>query len=181
MACACTCGGVSPISSERGESPPGARLAVRHLRDPWVLLATGFGCGLARWAPGTIGSALGLGAWWLLLADLPLLGRLAVVAVAAAAAWGVIHQAVSKHGLGDAPAIVLDEVVGLWLALLAAPKALAPALAGFVLFRAADIAKPWPVSWADAKVKGAAGILLDDVLAGGMAAIVLAVGVRLLQ
>ena len=156
------------------------RLAVRHLRDPWVLLATGFGCGLARWAPGTLGSVLGFGVWWLLLADLPLLGRLVVVAVAAAAAWGVIHQAVRKHGFGDEPAIVLDEVIGLWLALLAAPKALAPALAGFLLFRAADIAKPWPVSWADAKVKGAAGILLDDVLAGAMAAIVLAVGLHLL-
>lgn len=165
--------------SENGESHPHARLAARHLRDPWVLLATGFGCGLAPWVPGTIGSLLGLGAWWLLLADLSLAGRLLVLALAAAAAWGVIRQAVREHSLGDEPAIVLDEVIGLWLALLAAPKALAPALAGFVLFRVADIAKPWPVSWADAKVEGAAGILLDDVLAGGMAAIVLAVGVYL--
>lgn len=154
-------------------------MTARHLRDPWVLLATGFGCGLAPWVPGTIGSLLGLGAWWLLLADCSLAGRLLVLAAAAAAAWGVIRQAVRKHGFGDEPAIVLDEVIGVWLALLAAPKALAPALAGFVLFRVADIAKPWPVSWADSTVKGAAGILLDDVLAGGMAAIVLAVGVYL--
>lgn len=165
--------------SENGESHPRARLAARHLRDPWVLLATGFGCGLAPWAPGSIGTLLGLGAWWLLLADLSLAGRLLALAVAATVAWAVIHQAVRKYALGDEPAIVLDEVIGVWLALLAAPKALAPALAGFVLFRVADIAKPWPVSWADAKVKGAAGILLDDVLAGGMAAIVLAVAVYL--
>ena len=167
-----------PIS-EHGESHPHARLAARHLRDPWVLLATGFGCGLAPWVPGTIGSLLGLGVWWLLLADLPLAGRLLALTVAAAAAWGVIRQAVRKHGFGDEPAIVLDEVIGAWLALLAAPKALAPVLAGFLLFRVADIAKPWPVSWADAKVKGAAGILLDDVLAGGMAAIVLAIAMHL--
>lgn len=154
-------------------------MTARHLRDPWVLLATGFGCGLAPWVPGTVGSLLGLGAWWLLLADCSLADRLLVLAAAAAAAWGVIRQAVRKHGFGDEPAIVLDEVIGVWLALLAAPKALAPALAGFVLFRVADIAKPWPVSWADSTVKGAAGILLDDVLAGGMAAIVLAVGVYL--
>lgn len=170
----------SPISDERESKPPPAKLAARHLRDPWVFIATGFGCGLAPWAPGTLGSALGLAAWWLLLADLPAAGRLAAVAVAGAVGFAVIRQAVKRHGLGDEPAIVLDEIVGCWVALLMAPKALAPALLGFALFRAADIVKPWPVSWADAKVKGAAGILLDDVLAGGIALGALAIGQRVL-
>ena len=75
---------------------------------------------------------------------------------------------------------MLDEVIGCWVALLMAPKALAPALVGFALFRAADIGKPWPVSWADAKVKGAAGVLLDDVLAGGIALAALAIAQHLL-
>ena len=134
-----------------------------------MFAATGFGCGLAPWAPGTVGSALGLVVWWWLLADMPLAGRLAAVAAGCALGFVAIRQAVKRHGLGDEPAIVLDEVVGCWVALLLAPKALVPALLGFVLFRVADILKPWPVSWADAKVKGAAGILLDDVLAGAIA------------
>lgn len=157
------------ISDQRDSQPPPAKLTAQHLRDPWVFAATGFGCGLAPWAPGTLGSALGLAAWWWLLADLPLAGRLAAVAAGCAVGFAAIRQAIKRHGLGDEPAIVLDEVVGCWVALLLAPKALVPALLGFVLFRVADIVKPWPVSWADAKVKGAAGILLDDVLAGGIA------------
>lgn len=164
------------ISDQREPKPPPAKLAARHLRDPWVLLATGFGSGLAPWVPGTLGSALGLAVWWWLLADLPAAGRLAAVAAGGVVGFAVIRQAVKRHGLGDEPAIVFDEIVGCWVALLMAPKALAPVLLGFALFRAADIVKPWPVSWADAKVKGAAGILLDDVLAGGIALAALAFG-----
>ena len=168
------------ISNQREPEAPRAKLAAHHLRDPWVFVATGFGCGLAPWAPGTLGSALGLAAWWWLLADLPAVGRLAAVAAGGVFGFAVIRQAVKRHRLGDEPAIVLDEVIGCWVALLMAPKALAPALVGFALFRAADIVKPWPVSWADAKVKGAAGILLDDVLAGGIALAALAIAQHLL-
>lgn len=176
MASPCVRARVLRISDQHDSKPSPAKLTARHLRDPWVFAATGFGCGLAPWAPGTLGSALGLAAWWWLLADLSAAGRLVVVAAGCAVAFVAIRQAVKRHGLGDESAIVLDEMIGCWLALLMVPKTLAPALLGFVLFRAADILKPWPVSWADAKVKGAAGILLDDVLAGGIALAALAIG-----
>ena len=139
------------------------------------MFATAGGCGLAPWAPGTVGTLLAALLWWLLLADLAVPSRLAVTLLAGAAALGVIHLAVKRHALGDDPAIVLDEVVGCWLALVAAPKAWAPVVVGVLLFRAADICKPWPVSWAERRA-GALGILLDDVVAGSMAAIALTIG-----
>ena len=65
----------------------------------------------------------------------------------------------------DPGAIVIDEVAGQWLVLVAAPlDPLAYALA-FLLFRIFDIWKPWPVRWADRHVKGGLGIMLDDILA----------------
>lgn len=151
------------------------RLGFRHLRDPSVLFATAGGCGLVPWAPGTVGTLLAALLWWLLLADLAVPSRLAVTLLAGAAALGAIHLAVKRHALGDDPAIVLDEAVGCWLALVAAPKAWAPVVIGVLLFRAADIFKPWPVSWAE-RHAGAFGILLDDVVAGAMTAIALTIG-----
>ena len=156
-------------------SPSAASLTLQHLGDPWALLATAGGCGLVPWAPGTVGTVLAALVWWLLLADLPVLSRLAITLLAGAAAFGAIHLAVKRHALGDDPAIVLDEVIGCWLALVAAPKAWGPVLIGVLLFRAADIFKPWPVSWAERRA-GALGILLDDIVAGAMAAIALCVG-----
>lgn len=139
------------------------------------MLATAGGCGLSPMAPGTVGTLLAALLWWLLLADLAVPSRFAVTLLAGAAALGAIHLAGKRHALGDDPAIVLDEVIGCWLALVAAPKSWAPVVAGVLLFRAADIFKPWPVSWAERRA-GALGILLDDVVAGAMAAIALTAG-----
>ena len=73
-------------------------------------------------------------------------------------------------GRSDPPEVVIDEVSGQLIALSVMP--LDPLAYGvaFVLFRVADIAKPWPVSWADRDVKGGLGIMLDDVFAGIYAA-----------
>ena len=61
---------------------------------------------------------------------------------------------------------VIDEVAGQWLTL--APFAPDPVtyLVGFVLFRAADIVKPWPANWADRELDGGLGVMLDDIFAG---------------
>jgi phosphatidylglycerophosphatase A len=75
--------------------------------------------------------------------------------------------------VGDASAFVLDEFVGQWVALLAAPKSLLAVVVGFALFRAFDVVKPWPVSWADRRLRGGLGVVVDDVLAGVLAAVVL--------
>ena len=66
----------------------------------------------------------------------------------------------------DPPHIVVDEVVGQWLALVLVPLTFGMYALAFILFRTFDILKPWPIRWADRKVDGALGIMLDDVFAG---------------
>jgi phosphatidylglycerophosphatase A len=82
----------------------------------------------------------------------------------------------------DHPAIVIDEIVGLWLAVLIpltlVPDALADGwllLAAFLLFRLFDIAKPWPVSQLERTLPGGWGVVLDDLAAGAMAGLCLTV------
>ena len=74
-------------------------------------------------------------------------------------------------GVHDHGGIVWDEFVGYWLTMFMAPQGWVWALIGFGLFRLLDIVKPWPISWADKQLKGGTGIMLDDVLAGIMAAL----------
>ena len=136
------------------------------------MIATGFGCGLAPVAPGTVGSILGAALWWFALADLDFYTRTAAAFAGFFLAVVIIERVVQRHGLGDEPAIVLDEVVGMWFALLYLPKSIWWVCVAFVLFRIADIAKPWPVSWADRRVEGGIGIVFDDVIAGLMALVV---------
>jgi len=162
----------SAISAEQK-----GRIAAADLKNPFVLLATGLGSGLAPAAPGTVGSVLALPIWWFLVADQPLLYQLAFVGVAAAIAVWVVDRACRAAGVGDASAFVLDEFVGQWIALVAAPKTLVWIGVAFALFRIFDIAKPWPVSWADRRLSGGLGVVLDDVFAGVLAAVVLQISV----
>lgn len=150
----------------------GPRLAPAHWRDPWVLLATGFGSGFLRPMPGTWGSLAALILWWWLLADLPWLWQLAVAAVTFGAGCWLTGRLWRRYGISDDPAIVIDEFVGLWITLLAVPATPVAMALGFVLFRAFDIAKPGPVRWADRR-PGVLGVMLDDLVAGGLAAVVL--------
>lgn len=147
------------------------RSLLAHL-DGWIAL--GFGSGLAPRAPGTAGSLAAL-LPWLVLRQLP--WPLYLVALALAFALGVwaCERAGRRIGVHDPGAFVFDEFVGQWIALI--PVLLAPwwtVAAGFVLFRLLDIAKPWPVRWADRRVGGGLGVMLDDVLAGALAALALA-------
>lgn len=134
-------------------------------RRPVALLGFGFGSGLFPWIPGTAGTAVGL-ALFPLLALLPL--DLYLLAVALAAVLGIYICGYAAHRLGvhDHPGIVFDEFVGLWIALALVPREWPWLLAGFFLFRAIDMIKPWPISWCDRSVHGGIGIMLDDVLAG---------------
>jgi phosphatidylglycerophosphatase A len=81
----------------------------------------------------------------------------------------------NEPNTADPQWIVIDEVVGLWITLSVVPLNIIWYAVGFALFRLFDIVKPWPVSWADQKVPGALGIMLDDVLAGLYAAGILLV------
>jgi phosphatidylglycerophosphatase A len=133
------------------------------------VIGTFCGAGLAPKAPGTVGSLASLVLW----APLVLLGVAwwvrASIALALFVAGTVAADAVVRaEGREDPQKIVMDEVVGMGLTLLFA-HSLASLVAGTVLFRVFDIAKPWPVSLADRRVKGGFGVMLDDVLAAGYA------------
>lgn len=134
---------------------------------PAVALAT-LGVGFLPRAPGTWGSLLALVVWWFV----PALHSTLVLGVAAGIALVlgvvVIGQIMRRFGVLDAGEIVIDEVVGMWIALLWAPAVWWVAIVAFAAFRLFDIAKPWPVSWADAQ-HTPLGVMLDDVLAGLMA------------
>jgi phosphatidylglycerophosphatase A len=131
---------------------------------PARFVATLGGVGLLRPGPGTWGSAVVL--------PLVMLGPLAclLLALAVAVAGFVAARVLAREGLEDPGWFVADEGAGMLIVLAALPH---PSLAGvavaFLLFRAFDIVKPWPVSWADAQ-PGPMGVMLDDLLAGGIAA-----------
>ncbi len=146
---------------------------------PAALLATWFGSGLLPWVPGTWGALAALPFAWLLhMAGGPLALAVAGAGLFALGCWAA-DAYVRRTGVDDPGAIVVDEVVGQWMVLLVVPLDVYLYAAAFVAFRVFDIAKPWPVRWADRYVKGGFGVMLDDVLAAGYAIAVMAVLVHL--
>ena len=159
------------------------------LAAPAGWLACGFGSGLVPLAQGTAGSLLAL-LPWLALRHLSM--PLYVLALLVAFALGVWACGVAGRAIGasDHRALVWDEFVGQWIALMpllvpgfvpSGTAALAVGmLVAFALFRLFDVWKPWPIRWLDRRVKGGLGVMVDDVLAGVFAAIVLAAGLHVL-
>ncbi|MFN3827457.1 MAG: phosphatidylglycerophosphatase A [Micavibrio sp.] len=144
-----------------------------NFKDPAIWLATWFGCGLMKPASGTWGTVgalpfgiliVAFGGFWPLCA--------AIIAVCLVGHWaaGKFEEQSGEHDNG---AIVIDEVAGMWIALLPAGLSIPHVLAAFVLFRFFDILKPWPISWADQKLPGALGVMVDDIIAGIFAALII--------
>jgi phosphatidylglycerophosphatase A len=140
------------------------------------VLATWFGAGLLPKAPGTWGSlaALPIGYAITTWGGVELLGILAIlIFIIGVWASNIIS---TEMGIVDPSEIVIDEVVGQWIALLTIPPNIILYFIAFVLFRLFDIWKPWPISWADKEIKGGLGVMLDDVFAAIFAAIILWLG-----
>jgi phosphatidylglycerophosphatase A len=168
-------------------TPPMRRPTLRFLLShPAHFIALGFGSGLPRFAPGTVGT---LWAWaafavmqlwfssatigWIILASLPV-------------GWWACSVTARDMNLADPGAVVWDEVVAFWIVLwLVTPAGLLAQAVAFGLFRYFDAAKPGPVAWADAlfKQRDAAqvrwwhagfGIILDDLVAAFCTLLVIA-------
>ena len=142
-----------------------SEINIKQLKDPVVLLAVGFGSGLAPRAPGTAGTVLAV-PLYLLMQPLPLVTYLLITTCLFIAGIWICTYAAEKLGVHDHPSIVIDEIVGYLISMIAAPAGWLPVLVGFVLFRFLDALKPWPISWFDRNVNGGLGIMLDDVIAG---------------
>jgi phosphatidylglycerophosphatase A len=133
-----------------------------------MVLATWFGCGLWPWGPGTAGSAGAVLVAWLLVRQAgwpPWMLLVLAAVVTPLGIWASTRAAIIKS-TKDPQIVVIDEVLGQWIALAAIPHWSWPwALLAFVLFRLFDMTKPWPVRQLEAW-PGGAGIVADDLGAG---------------
>jgi phosphatidylglycerophosphatase A len=122
-------------------------------------------------APGTAGSALAVLVLW----QVPFsrAGLVVFFVVVMLAGTWAAHQAERVLGVKDPGAIVIDEVAGMTLSVLAFPLTLPVLAAGFVLFRLFDVTKPFPAR-ASQRAPGGLGVMVDDLIAGLYAAIALA-------
>ena len=136
-------------------------------------IATLFGLGTVRPAPGTLATLAALPAAALLHHWAGTLGVLAGASALFGLGVAASAQCIENSEILDPPEIVIDEVVGIWLALAMVPVTPLAYGLGFALFRLFDIWKPGPVGWVDANVKGGIGIMLDDVVAGAIAGLIL--------
>jgi len=131
------------------------------------LVAAGFGLGWVPLAPGTAASLAAA----VMGAGMPRGQVASLAAVAGIGGWLAVQRVPERDA--DPGWIVVDELAGQWLALLAAPRGSAlGAAAAFALFRLFDVSKLGPVRWAERR-GGAAGVMLDDIVAGAIAAGVL--------
>lgn len=128
--------------------------------------ATWFYSGKSKFAPGTCGSLATLPFVYMIAYFYGFYGVLCfavLVSVIGIPVADIYAKAINKKDPGE---IVIDETAGQSLALLFAGTNLYLYALGFILFRLFDITKPFPVGWADRKVPGGLGIMLDDILAG---------------
>jgi phosphatidylglycerophosphatase A len=142
-----------------------------------LFTATGLGSGYSPVAPGTAGSIVGL------LLFLPLAGRpwavqLAATALVTAVGALAAHRVAQLVARKDPGLVVVDEVAGQWITFVSLPFTPAVAVAGFLLFRAMDILKPWPARALE-RLPGGIGIMADDVAAGIYAQLLLRVGLAI--
>ena len=132
-------------------------------------LGTGFGSGYAPIAPGTAGSLLALIIYFLFPLNSFYWLTISIM-LFFAGVWAGFK--IEKDKGEDPGLVVIDEMVGQWLTVLFLPPTLVTLLTGFILFRLFDIFKPYPVNKSQ-KLKGGWGIMIDDVLAGIYATIIL--------
>jgi phosphatidylglycerophosphatase A len=140
------------------------RLLLSDLKDPVNFLALGFGSGLSKYAPGTMGTLVAV-PLYLLLQPLSLIVYVAVAVVVTLIGIWICDRSANTLGVHDHPGIVWDEIAGYLITMIAAPTGWQWVVLGFVLFRLFDIWKPWPIKVIDRQVAGGFGIMLDDVVA----------------
>ena len=136
-----------------------------------ILLASGFGAGYCPVAPGTAGTLVAIPVY-LLFSRIPFpLYELTLLTFFFLASW-ISDRAEKDWGRKDHPRIVIDEIMGFLITMLWVPKTILFIILGFFLFRFFDIVKPPPIRLAE-KARGGYGVVLDDVLAGIYANIIL--------
>ena len=142
-----------------------------------IIIATGFYSGYLPKAPGTWGSLVGL-VLFFLLHSLNLEMYLAVVAGIFFVGTFAAGEAEKIMDRQDPGLVVIDEIVGILVTMIAVPATPLTMVLGFILFRIFDIFKPFPVGLVDQRFHGGLGIMLDDIVAGIYSLIILQLLVR---
>ncbi len=137
------------------------------------------GSGAAPKAPGTFGTLAAV-PLYLLVQPLSAINYLLLVITLFLVGIWLCDRTSKDLGVHDHGGIVWDEWVGLLITLWLAPMGWHWLIAGFLLFRFFDILKPWPIGWLDRRVHGGLGIMLDDVVAGLFAFVLLQAAVYVL-
>ena len=142
------------------------------IAHPAHFFGIGFGSGLAPKAPGTIGTLVGLPLFWLISIYT---FNTQLIIIAALFMIGIYFCDITGKALGvaDHGAIVWDEIVAMMLVLAFTPAGFIFWFIAFLLFRLFDIWKPYPICYADAKLKNGFGVMLDDLLAAIYAILVM--------
>ena len=129
-----------------------------------LTLATVGGVGYSPVAPGTAGSAIGVGLYFLSRSWAPS-GQILMFSIVVAVGLWASHRAAAYFQEDDPGTVVIDEVAGQLLTLLLLDVGVSGALIGFLLFRLMDIVKPWPAGRLEA-LPGGVGVMADDLMAG---------------
>ena len=143
-----------------------------NLRNPVHFFALGFGSGLLKPAPGTWGTLVGV-LIYLLLTSIPAPVYIFVCIVSFVVGIWLCDITCRDAEVHDHGAIVWDEIVGLLVTMAFVPFSWSALLLGFLLFRFFDILKPWPIKVLDRRVGGGFGVMVDDLLAGLFAGVLL--------
>lgn len=144
-----------------------------------IIIGTGFGAGYWPWGPGTAGAAVATVIWCLYAYATDHYDQVLIATAMLAYIFTIISikpiNRLEKHWGEDPSKVVVDEMVGVWITLLAVPdtKEWYYVLAAFVLFRLMDITKPLGCRWLDKNIHGGWGVMLDDILAGAYGAMIL--------
>lgn len=156
----------------KAQSKPIPPVPKKVWRDPLYFIAFGFGSGAVPWAPGTFGTLMAI-PFYLVVRPLPLTYYLIfVILFIGFSSWLCDHlsRIIQEH---DHPGMCIDEFAGFFVTMINAPHGWSWVILGFILFRLFDIWKPWPIRFVDANIHGGFGMVLDDVIAGAMAMILI--------
>ncbi len=133
-----------------------------------LFFATGGFIGYAPFAPGTFGTLHGIWLYFFLY-KMPIILSVSIITAFIIFSVFISDKAEKIKGGKDPSIVVIDEIVGMLVALIGLEFNLINIAAGFILFRILDILKPFPIYIADKKLPGGVGIVADDVIAGIMA------------
>lgn len=138
------------------------------LSNPVHFLALGFGSGLIKPAPGTWGTLAAIPLYLLImsLVSASSYAYFAIIMISFIVGIYLCGKTATDAGVHDHGSIVWDEIVGFFITMLLLPVTWQNIVLGFALFRFFDILKPWPIKLLDKHVHGGFGIMIDDVLAG---------------